>query len=81
MLTGFREWLVLRLNRGNDLSWPALVRHLAPGGWIHPLTPQADTETVITLHQLLSEFFLAREQADGLSTIFRTYHSWLATQA
>jgi hypothetical protein len=81
LLAGFREWLVVRLNRCNDLSWPALVRHLAPGGWVHPLTPQADTETVITLHQLLGEFFHTRERQDDLPTIFRTCHAWLTSQA
>ncbi|MGW7343099.1 hypothetical protein [Streptomyces sp. NPDC054854] len=31
MLTGFQEWLVVRLGKGHDLTWPVLVRHLAPG--------------------------------------------------
>jgi hypothetical protein len=80
MLTGFREWLVVRLDRDHNLTWPALVRHLAPGGWIHPLTPRADTEAVITLHRLLAEFFDAREHPDSLARIFRDYQSWLTAQ-
>ncbi|MFE2050966.1 hypothetical protein ACFXAS_20975 [Streptomyces sp. NPDC059459] len=79
MLTGFREWLILRLDRDHNLTWPALVRHLAPG-WIHPLTPQADTEAVITLHRLLAEFFDAREQSDSLARVFRDHRSWLTTR-
>ncbi|TKA10942.1 TniQ family protein [Actinacidiphila oryziradicis] len=81
MLTGFQEWLVVRLGRGHDMTWAALVRHLAPGGWIHPLTPRAETDAVITLYRLLSEFFHARERPDGLARIFRDYQAWLTTQA
>lgn len=81
MLTGFQEWLVVRLNRGHDLTWPVLVRHLTPSGWIHPLTPQADGEAIATLYRLLREYFDQREQPDGLSTIFKDYQSWLTTQA
>ncbi|MFL9655104.1 TniQ family protein [Streptomyces sp. PB17] len=80
MLTGFREWLVVRLNRDHNLTWPALVRHLAPSGWTHPLTPRADTEAVITLHRLLAEFFDAREHPDSLAKIFRDYQSWPTTR-
>ncbi|MGW6145244.1 hypothetical protein ACWFRM_27550 [Streptomyces sp. NPDC055144] len=36
MHTGFREWMVVRLNRDDNLTWPVLVRRLAPSGWIHP---------------------------------------------
>ncbi|WP_127357131.1 hypothetical protein [Actinacidiphila soli] len=80
MLTGFQEWLVVRLGRGHDLTWPLLVRHLAPGGWTHPLTKQADAAAVITLHRLLRDFFTIRERPDGLARIFLDYQSWMVTQ-
>jgi hypothetical protein len=80
MLTGFQEWLVVRLGQGHDLTWPLLVRHLTPEGWTHPLTKQADAAAVITLHRLLGDFFTAREQPDGLGGIFRDYQSWKITQ-
>ncbi|MFB0633496.1 hypothetical protein [Streptomyces sp. AB3(2024)] len=67
MLTGFQEWLVVRLGRGHDLTWPLLVRHLTPGGWTHPLTKQADAAAVITLHRLLRDYFTIRERSDGLA--------------
>ncbi|MEN8649134.1 hypothetical protein ABCR94_00405 [Streptomyces sp. 21So2-11] len=35
---------------------------------------------MITLHQLLGEFFDTREQPDGLANIFRNYQEWLTTQ-
>ena len=80
MLTGFQEWLVVRLGKGHDLTWPVLVRHLTPGGWAHPLSAQADTAAVTTLHRLIGEFFTTREQPDGLARIFRDYQSWAVTQ-
>lgn len=81
MLAGFQERLVVRRGAGHDLTWPILVRHLAPGGWTHPLTPGGDTTAVTALHRLLGEFFDARAQPDGLGRIFRDYQSWLTTQA
>jgi hypothetical protein len=80
MFTGFQEWLVVRLGKGHDLTWPVLVRHLTPGGWVHPLSAQADTAAVVTLHRLVGEFFTTREQPDGLARIFRDYQSWAITQ-
>lgn len=57
MRTGFRERLVVRLDRDGNQTWPAPVRHLAPSGRIRPLTSRADIEAVITLQRLLAEFF------------------------
>jgi hypothetical protein len=37
-----QEWLVARLDHGHDLTWPVLIRRLARGICIHPLTPQLD---------------------------------------
>ena len=81
MLTGFREWLVVRLDNGNNLGWPALIRHLAPQGWTHPLTPEADTEAVTALFDLLEEFLEQREQPDSLFKIYTAYQDWLKTQS
>jgi hypothetical protein len=81
MLTGFKEWLVVRLGKGHDLAWPILVRHLTITGWIHPLTPQSDAEAVTTLFQLLAEFMDQREQPNGLAKIFKDHQTWLNTQA
>lgn len=81
MLAGFQEWLVVRRGAGHDLAWPILVRHLASGGWAHPLTQQSDTAAVSALHRLLGEFFDARAQPGGLGRIFRGYQAWLTTQA
>ncbi|MFF7947684.1 hypothetical protein [Streptomyces griseorubiginosus] len=31
-----QKWLVVRLDHGHGLTRPVLIRHLAPGSWIHP---------------------------------------------
>ncbi|MEL5958886.1 hypothetical protein AADR41_29685 [Streptomyces sp. CLV115] len=80
MLTGFQEWLVVRLGRGHGLTWPFLVRHLAPGGWIHLLTKHADAAAVITLHRLLRDYFTIRERSGGLARILLDHQSWMVTQ-
>jgi hypothetical protein len=43
-------------DHGNNLAWPALVRHLAPGGFVNPLTPEVGTAAVGALFHLLDEF-------------------------
>jgi hypothetical protein len=80
MLAGFREWLIVRLDHGNNLAWPALVRHLAPNGFVHPLTPEADTAAVGALFQLLNEFLELREGRDGPLKIYGAYQAWLNAQ-
>lgn len=81
MLTGFREWLIVRLGTGNNLAWTALIRHLTPGGLVHPLTAETDAAAVSTLFDLLDEFLEQRERRDGLLTIYSAYQSWLNTQS
>lgn len=81
MLAGFREWLIVRLNHGNNLVWTALVRHPAPGGFVHPLTPEADAAAVATLFQLLDEFLEVRERHGGPLKIYGAYQTWLNTQS
>jgi hypothetical protein len=80
MLTGFREWLIVRLGTGNNLAWTGLNLHLAPGGFVHPLTSEADVAAVTTLFDLLDEFMEQRERHDGLLAIYGEYQSWLNTQ-
>lgn len=75
MLADFREWLVVRPDHGNNLTWPALVRHLAPNGFVHPLTPEADSAAVGALFQLLDEFLELREGRDGPLKIYGAYQA------
>ncbi len=76
-LAGFREWLAVRLGRGNNLAWSGLVLHLAfPGGWPGLRERLADPEqnavAVVTLFELLDEFLAERAQPDGPATLMRT---------
>ncbi|MFC5201044.1 hypothetical protein [Streptomyces kaempferi] len=77
---GFREWLIVRLNHGNNLVWTAFIRHLFPGGFGHPLTPEADVAAVATLFQLL-EFLEVRDRRDGPLKIYGAYQTWLNAQS
>jgi hypothetical protein len=81
ILTGFREWLIVRPGSGSNLAWPALIRHLTPQGRTHPLTPDADAAAVTTLFQLLDEFLEQCEQPDSLLKIYAAYQTWLNTQS
>ena len=79
-LNGFREMLIPRLDRGDNLTWVALVRHLAPGGWSDPLTPEADAAATETLFELLDEFLARSTQHGGLLRIYEDYLTWLKAQ-
>lgn len=79
-LGGFREMLIPRLGRGDNLTWTALVRHLAPGGWADPPTPEADAAATETLFELLDEFLARASQHGGLLRIYEDYLTWLKAQ-
>ena len=83
MLVGFREWLITKLGDGNNLSWPALVSHLAFLGaesLRQPLQIRGHGPGVDLLFRLLEEFWQKREAPDGLCQIYLKYHEWLRTQ-
>ncbi|MFJ9381334.1 hypothetical protein [Streptomyces sp. NPDC101455] len=67
MLTSLQERLVVRLGR----TWPALVRHLTPGGWIRALTRNAMPRSSPLSTGFCARNFGHREQPAGLSTAFR----------
>ena len=69
-LIGFREWLVVRLGDGDNLTWSGLALQLAfPGGWPGLRDRLADPEqnavAVSTLFELLDEFLAERAKPDG----------------
>jgi hypothetical protein len=86
LLTGFREWLVTRAGKGNNLTWPALVRHLAFPGTDRPAaaptdSPQTNQAAADRLFALLAEFFDLRAEHGGVVKIFDGYLAWLRTQS
>jgi hypothetical protein len=73
----------VRLGDFNNLSWPALVGHIAfpEGKWRDRVaTAQDNRHAIDTLFDLLREFFVERRQSEGLRRIFEKYSAWLRTQ-
>ncbi|MGW5190534.1 hypothetical protein ACWEOO_14835 [Kribbella sp. NPDC004138] len=79
-LSGFREFLVLKLNDGDNLGWPALVRRLVVPHAGRPLSPEDDQAAVHGLLDLLDEF-LAETAGSGSRAIDREYLLWLQQQS
>src|SRR5262245_53390437 len=60
-LVGFREWLVVRADRANNLAWPGVLLTVVGG-----LEARGDSaKTINGLFDLLEEFFAARQAGDG----------------
>ncbi|WP_157978990.1 MULTISPECIES: hypothetical protein [Nocardia] len=86
LLTGFREWLVVRLGDGNNLVWSGLVLHLAfpsqQSGWRELVAdPQDNRIAVDMLFGLLDEFLTRRTEHGELVRIFDEYLTWLKAQS
>ena len=78
-LMGFREWLVLRNKKGDNLGRPGLAM-IELG--IEPYGPTAEdrSESIAALGRLLEEFFTHRE-TNGLHAVYSAYHLWLSKQS
>jgi hypothetical protein len=83
-LTGFREWLVLRVGCGNNLAWSELVLRLAFPDAESPrkCLSQSGNQKQATelLFGLLDEFWHQRETHQGLRRIYLCYQEWLRRQ-
>jgi hypothetical protein len=78
LLAGFREWLVVRLMTGSNLSWSALVLHAAFPDMQSPqdglrTRPGAERLAIDALFSLLAEFDEIRKRHDGLKNVFVAY--------
>ena len=80
LLVGLREWLVVRVGTGNNLVWPALVKHAAFPGQ-HPFQGLDEQHLVDTLFDLLDEFWEIRSRHDGTTRVFDEYLTWLKAQS
>jgi hypothetical protein len=85
LLNGFKEWLVLRLQKGSNLGWPALVLDIAFPTVRNPEaclgTPESERLAIEMLFDLLAEFDIVREDRDGLRKILVAYEKWQANGA
>ncbi len=83
LLKGFREWLIVRLNSGNNQVWTELVLHFAYPESASPrddLAKSDHTHAINTLRTLLERYWNARREMHGLCWIFVDYKEWLSRQ-
>lgn len=86
LLSGFREWLIVRLGDGNNLSWPGLVLQImnveaVDHGAEGAPNPSIDEERLDLLFGLLDEFLEQRDERGGLTRIYGRYIEWLKAQS
>ena len=74
LLRGFREWLIVMVGTGNNLSWPALVRDLLKSSCT---TPETELDK---LFELVIEF-RTTVNSGGMRQIMIRYHEWLQRQS
>ncbi|MEV4891669.1 hypothetical protein AB0K48_20025 [Nonomuraea sp. NPDC055795] len=87
LLKGFREWLIVQVNGGNNLVWEALVLMLAfPGEtglcssvWVDE---ERNAVAVGVLFDALERFLADRdERPGGPNMIQASYDQWLSQQS
>ena len=80
-LEGFKEWLVLKFGKGNNLTWGALallgLRIVLPSFVAGPA--QLHIEAIAGLTSLISEFTKDREEK-GIDEILDNHKNWLHRQ-
>ncbi|MBK9035609.1 MAG: hypothetical protein IPL61_30850 [Myxococcales bacterium] len=76
-LIGFREWLIVELDDGNNLGWEGLVVMLANEAALEEPTDAATA----TLFDLLERFLEERKGRLGVYKIYRRYDEWLRGQS
>ncbi len=82
LLKGFREWLIVKFDTGNNLCWDVIIlQGLFEEGKIHSLNAECENNQFLiqTLFQLLNEFLSERETL-GLAEIELKYKKWLIEQ-
>ena len=84
LLNGFREWLIVRVDYGDNLPWNALVLYLT-----FPKTvdigkclnePDAESTAIDSLFHLLDGFYADRDRFGGWRQIYMNYDTWLRRQ-
>ena len=84
VLAGFREWLIPRVDTGNNLAWPELVLRVAFPDAVDPreavrASSVTERHAIDTLFGLVGEFDDLRSKS-GLKQIFHDYELWLSRQ-
>ncbi|WP_147268687.1 hypothetical protein [Sphaerisporangium album] len=87
LLAGFREWLIVQVNGGNNLVWEALVLMLAFPTEARPLDVgpidgERNGTAVAVLFRALDQFLAHHEEhLDGLALIYADHAEWLQRQS
>jgi hypothetical protein len=83
VLIGFREWLVVRLGLGNNLTWQSLVLSAAFPAALDPeamlVSAQAHQHAIDTLFASIDTFEEERAK-QGLVSILSTHRDWVEKQ-
>lgn len=75
-LAGFREWLVVRANGGNNLAWGGIVQcMLRPNMRVDEFCQSNDEQLFQSLANLLTEFTDERNKF-GKDKILHDYQQW-----
>ncbi|MEV4758783.1 hypothetical protein AB0J86_27310 [Micromonospora sp. NPDC049559] len=84
LLRGFREWLVVRLGDGANLTWRGLILRLTfPDGClggVANLSVEDEQRAISVLFDQLTAFLAVRDSADGLLNVYDSYLKWLRSQ-
>ena len=84
LLSGFREWLIVRIDDGNNLSWPALVSRVLVDRCSHGgeegMCAACGGQAGAGLFDLLDEFLAVKERRNGMVKVFDAYLQWLRGQ-
>lgn len=84
LLVGFREWLIVKLQDGNNLSWPALLLQLEQREQgFRPQTSapeKAEMRAAEFMNATLEQFVSERDARGGLRQIYAAYEAWLRQQ-
>ena len=77
-LAGFREWLIVRADGGNNLTWDGLVMLLVmpDADQTGPLAADQETRLLQGMAGLFEEFFGFRQE-HGITKIHHDYARWL----
>ena len=81
LLTGFYEFLLLKLGEQDNLAWPGLVLRLAFGDTPpRPLSEEDEAKAIDFLFDLLDEFLAEIRGPHALRRLFHEYILWSQTQ-
>src|SRR5579872_3126146 len=82
LLCGYREWLVVQMGGGSNLSWSQLVHQS-----ILRTRPAASSDSIAEVEgvadymfQSLNAFLAERSKSNGLRNLFMRYQQWLQKQ-